>query len=138
MEEQLMKDKKIYPKNNVIENCINKEGYSIFIKFTEIIKTLGLNLEWRYYNDGKAWLGKLLNKKKNMGWLSIWNTGFKVTVYFTEKTIKEVHSLNIDDKIKLSAYNNHSGKLIPVVCTINSMDTLADIITIIEYKMTLK
>ncbi|MDR0515524.1 MAG: DUF3788 domain-containing protein [Fibromonadaceae bacterium] len=78
-------------------------------------------LEWNYYNDGKSWLGKILNKKKNLCWLSAWNTGFKLTFFFTEKTINGIQELEIDDEIKDMAKNNKpTGKLFPVIILISN------------------
>ena len=52
-------------------------------------------MEWRYYNDGKAWLCKVVNKKKTVFWLSIWEHYFKTSFYFTEKHLESIDALNI-------------------------------------------
>ncbi|PKP08994.1 MAG: hypothetical protein CVU09_13085 [Bacteroidetes bacterium HGW-Bacteroidetes-4] len=38
-------------------------------------------VQWRYYNDGKAWLCKVSYKKKTVFWLSVWEAYFKVAFY---------------------------------------------------------
>jgi hypothetical protein len=38
-------------------------------------------VQWRYYNDGKAWLCKVSYKKKTVFWLSVWEACFKVAFY---------------------------------------------------------
>ena len=86
MEIQLFKDPKVKPENNNLEEVLGK-NYLHYKKFIEKITTNKLSHEWNYYNDGKSWLCKVLNKEKNVCWLSIWNTGFKLTFYFSEKTI---------------------------------------------------
>ena len=137
MEEQILKDKELYPSNEILEK--NIKDYSLYSKFMDSIESINLIIEWRYYNDGKVWLGKLLYKKKNMGWLSIWNTGFKVSIFFTEKTIDGFNNLSINDKIKSSLdINNHMGKLIPLIVLINNENVLNDIITILKYKISIK
>ena len=35
------------------------------------------SLEWRYDNDGNAWLGKVVRKKKTVCWVSVWDRFFK-------------------------------------------------------------
>ena len=82
MEKLLLLDPKVNPDNDVLKTTL-KKAYKIYQEFVEKINDKELVLEWDYYNDQKSWLCKVLKKKKNMCWLSIWNTGFKLTFYFT-------------------------------------------------------
>lgn len=134
MEEQILKDPQIYPSNEIIKKSLTN-NFDIYLKFIEKIEVLNLNIEWRYYNDGKVWLGKILNKKKNIGWLSIWNSGFKVSIFFTEKTINDFNNLNINNNIKSLIDKKHIGKLIPLIILVNNENIINDIVTILEYKM---
>jgi len=103
------------PGNNVLENGLGK-NYKLFKEFDEKIRGMNLIPEWHYYNDGKSWLCKVLNKKKNLCWLSVWNTGFKLTFYFTEKTLGGIFELDISEDIKKKGRDvNKLGKLIPVL-----------------------
>jgi hypothetical protein len=80
-----------------------------------------ITVEWRYYNDGKAWLAKGLykwtgarggQKENTVFWLSIWDSFFKVTIYFPEKNREEVLRLPLDNKVKLMmADSKQMGKL---------------------------
>jgi hypothetical protein len=132
-EKQILTDESIYPNNTVIKNALGTTQFGSYLTFIEKIEALNLTIEWRYYNDGKTWLCKILNKKKNIGWLSIWDVGFKVTVFFTEKTIEGINALGRDIKI-----GKPSGKLIPIITTINDDTTLDNVIKILEYKKGLK
>jgi len=40
---------------------------------------------WRYYNDGKQWLFRLLQKKETIFWCSLVDDTFRITFYFTDK-----------------------------------------------------
>ncbi|MDR0470541.1 MAG: DUF3788 domain-containing protein [Nitrososphaerota archaeon] len=133
MEKQILTDAGTYPDNSVIEKALGADWFGLFLEFIEKIENLNLTIEWRYYNDGKAWLGKIWHKKKNLGWLSIWNVGFKVTVFFTEKTIEGFNALGVDVKAQTS-----TGKLIPILMTINDDSALDNLITILKYKKELK
>jgi len=138
MENQILIDPTVEPDNNVLENALGK-NFKRFSKFLDKISDKKLILEWNYYNDGKSWLGKVLNKKKNLCWLSIWNTGFKLTFYFTEKTINGISELEIEDEIKnFAKINKPIGKLIPIIILIGNERALNDGIKIIDYKMKLK
>ena len=138
MENQILTDPLVKPENNVLETALGK-NYKRLKEFIEKINEKNIILEWNYYNDGKSWLGKLLYKKKNLAWLSIWNTGFKLTFYFTEKTIAGIHKLEIDNEIKNMIKNNKPvGKLIPILFLISSKNKMNDGLNILEYKMNLK
>lgn len=91
---------------------------------------------WNYYNDGKAWLGKLMYKKKNLGWLHVYHGYFKVTVYFTEKTAPEVAALHLPERI-IGDFPDvrHSGKLIPLSVTPESEEDICSIISLLELKL---
>ena len=135
MENQILTDPMVKPENNVLEAALGK-NYKLYAEFLNKINELNLVLEWNYYNDGKSWLGKLLNKKKNMAWLSIWNTGFKLTFYFTEKTIDGVYELDIDNEIKtISKEMKPVGKLRTVIFLIKSKKALNDGLKLLEYKI---
>ena len=102
MDEQILTDPMVEPKDNVLENVLGKK-YKLFIEFSEGIKEKDFIVQWNYYKDGKSWLCKVLNKKKNLCWLSVWNTGFKLTFYFMEKNIEGIYNLDINDEIKKNA-----------------------------------
>ena len=126
------------PKDNVLENVLG-EKYKLFMEFSEEIKKLSLVFEWNYYKDGKSWLCKILNKKKNICWLSVWNTGFKLTFYFTENNIEGVYNLDINNDIKKTATETKLvGKLKPVIIEVKNKLKMKDGLKIIEYKKKLK
>ena len=138
METQILTDPTISPDDTVLKKALGKT-YKIFLGFSEKAEELALVLEWNYYKDGKSWLCKVLNKKKNMCWLSVWNTGFKLTFYFTAETMEGVYKLNINDTIKKAAQKMKPvGKLHPLIILIENNEALSEGIKIIEYKMKLK
>ena len=138
METKTLIDPLIKPDSNVLEAALGK-NYKLHEEFIAKIKEKNLVPEWHYYNDGKSWLCKILNKKKNLCWLSVWNTGFKLTFYFTEKTIGGALNLDIDNKIKENVAGiKPAGKLIPILILISSKKALAGGMKLLEYKMSLK
>ena len=138
MENKILTDPSKKPDNTVLENALGK-NYKRFNEFIDKANAINIFLEWNYYNDGKSWLGKLLFKKKNLCWLSIWNTGFKLTFYFTEEKIGGIQKLEIDDEIKKSAKSSKPiGKLLPVIILISNKSKMNDGLAILEYKMKVK
>jgi len=137
-ENKILTDPMVKPEDDVLEKALGK-NYRLYCEFTDKIKTKNLIPEWHYYNDGKSWLGKILYKKKNLCWLSVWNTGFKLTFYFTEKTLTGVYTLEIDDEIRKTAKETKFiGKLSPIMLLIKNKKVMSDAIKLLEYKMTLK
>ena len=64
----LLRDPDIFPSEEVLRNALGETNYNLFQGFVQNITspTSGLAMEWRYYNDGKAWLCKVVNKKKTV------------------------------------------------------------------------
>ena len=138
METQIFTNPLIRPGNIALEAALGK-SYKLYTEFEEKMKERNLIPEWNYYNDGKSWLCKILYKKKNYAWLSVWNTGFKLSFFFTEKTIENFFNLDIDDTIKEEARSiKPMGKFRPVILLIKHKKTLNDALKILEYKMSLK
>jgi len=139
MQEKIMlTDPLVEPDESVLEATLGKK-YRIYQEYIQKITDMNLIPEWRFYNDGKCWLGKVLNKKKNLVWVSIWNTGFKLTFYFSEKIIDDVYSLDISDDIKKAAREMKPvGTSHPVVLLITNKKILGDALKLFTFKMSLK
>jgi hypothetical protein len=138
MENRVLTDPMEKPEKNVLEMALGKK-YKLYTEFVDKINELNLILEWNYYKDEKSWLCKILNKKKNMAWLSVWDTGFKLTFYFYENTIEGIYKSDIDDEIKDNAKNTKPvGKFHPVIVQIKSKKFLNNVIKLLEYKMSIK
>ena len=107
-EMQLLRDVNIEPTSTNIATGLGfaNDAYVIFL---EKLKEHDIELAWRYYNDGKAWLGKGLykwttrretQKETTAFWLSIWEGFFKVTIYIPEKYRLDALSLPVSDNMK--------------------------------------
>jgi hypothetical protein len=140
METQLLRDQHTFPSTEVLKNAL-KDSYEVY---EELIQTItntqyGLTIEWNYYKDGKAWLCKVQYKKKTIFWLSVWDEFFKTGFYFTKKNSSGVVALDIKKSLKEKLISNKSiGKLIPLTIDLNKKAQLKDVLTIIEYKKSLK
>lgn len=137
---KLLRDAAIEPTDKVLENVLGAELYQVY---RELVNTangeLGIEYEWRYYNDGKSWLFKAVNKKKTVFWLSIWDGHIKTSFYFTEKTGPGIFDLPVSDAIKEKFRNaDRTGKLIPLILEIHSKKELEDFREIAGYKKQLK
>jgi len=137
-QQQLLTDAAIIPDDEVLSEALSK-SFDAYEMLLSKLADLAIGLEWRYYNDGKAWLGKAVHKKKTVFWLSAWDGFFKTTCYFTEKTRAGIAQLPIDERIKEEFLNETAkGKLIPLVLDISSTEQIPDLVTLIGYKRDVK
>ena len=147
--EQLLRDPNINPKKEVIAKGLGLAN-SVYTGFIKKLAAYDIQLEWCYYNDGKAWLGKGLykwltkrgtQKEMTVFWLSVWEGFFKVTIYLPEKYRGEALSLALSDDGKAIIKDaKQMGKLkfFPLVFDVCSEKHFGDIFTLLELKKTLK
>lgn len=136
--QQLLKDPDVYPSNEVLFLALG-ESSSAYTMLARKLQDFCIETEWRYYNDGKAWLAKGVCKKKTVFWLSVWEGFFKVSLFFTEKTRAGIQELPISGSIKASIANEPPrGKLIPLIIDVHSEEPLEDVYALIAYKQNIK
>ena len=136
----LLREKEIEPVNEVLENVLGKELFNIYQELIKIFADeFSLEPQWQFYKDGNAWLCKVVDKKKTILWLSVWENYIKTGFYFTEKTGTGVLKLDIDNKIKeVFEVAKPIGKLIPLIIDINQQKQIKDLKEVVKYKKGLK
>ena len=146
---QLLRNPQIEPTNEIIAEGLGAAA-SAYAKFTEQLKSHNIELEWRYYNDGNAWLGKGLykwvttrgtKKEATAFWLSVWEGFFKVTFYIPEKHRADALSLALGGEVKKMLEDaKQMGKLkfFPLVFSLRSDKLLDEIFTLADFKKALK
>lgn len=115
-----------------------QDSYEPYRKIMHDICNAPFNLkqEWTYYLDGKAWLCKVIHKKKTVFWLSAYNGYFKMSFYFTLKNADDIAALSISKKIKeIFAASTPIGKLIPMTIAVRDEKHFRDILKLVQYKM---
>ncbi|HPR31626.1 MAG TPA: DUF3788 family protein [Prolixibacteraceae bacterium] len=140
MEEILLRDPLVEPDETVLRKTL-QESYPVFEKLSEEFcqPDFSLELLWRYYNDGKAWLCKVVHKKKTICWISAWDGYFKTGFYFTEKAQTAIDALEIDPDLKETFHSAKAiGKLIPLIIGVREMKQLADVFALARLKKELK
>lgn len=140
MQRPLLNDADEYPDDGALARHLGKAKPiwdELIAKLAEHLPDA--SLEWRYYNDGKAWLCKLTHKKRTVCWISIWEKYFKTSFYFTQKHDEAIDSLAISPQLK-AAYRaqQSTGKLKPVVVPVPTRKALDDVFTLLEFKSALK
>lgn len=123
---------------DVLEKYLGKD-YKIYQEFSKLIEKLSLKLEWKFYYDVKYWLSKILNGKKNYGWVSVLNAGFTVTFYFKNEEINSLYELDVNkEKLKNSLEIKPERKNQAVIMLLKNKQIMNDAIKILQYKMGLK
>lgn len=147
--QQLLRDCDITPTKEVLKNALGSAN-DAYLTFIEGIKNHDVELEWRYYNDGMAWLGKGINRRFGarggikdlcVFWLSIWDGFFKVTIYIPEKFRHDAINLPLDNKTKkMISETKQMGKLkfFPIVFNLSSHELLKDVYTLVDFKKIIK
>jgi hypothetical protein len=103
-------------------------------------------MDWRFYNDGKAWLSKGeykwttprgASKVKPIFWLSIWESFFRISFFFATSVRDELQDLPISQEAKDIIKNaNPMGKtmqFIPVIMDIKTSKQLSDVYCIAQF-----
>ncbi|MDR1792465.1 MAG: DUF3788 domain-containing protein [Bacteroidales bacterium] len=141
IETPLLRAKEIYPKDTVLERVLGEKSYALYDQMVKMSSNeYGLTQNWYYYRDQKTWLCKVLFKKKNIYWISVWDKYFKITFYFTDRYAKEfLETEGICQEYKdLLAATAPVGKLIPLVITIENEQQIENLKDIIEFKKNIK
>ena len=140
MERQMLRDPMIPPSEQLLKEILG-DSYGAYYELIRRYEEPDYNLQpqWRYYNDGKAWLCKVVYKNKTVFWLSIWEGFFKTSFFFRERDCSGILVLEIDKSYKQQLESSQTfGKLHPVVLVIKHPDQLEDLAKLIRYKKGLK
>ncbi len=136
MDTPALTDKNVYPDDKVLAGHLGR-AKSAWDAFTARLASEcpAMGLEWRFYNDGKSWLGKLTHKKKTVCWISVWDGSFRTTFYFMDKNAKDLMALDIDPGLKKAfKENTGGGKLKPITVAVAGKKALSDVFGLIRYK----
>lgn len=147
MAQQLLRDATVKPTAEIIADGLRATN-STYTKFIEELTKYSISLmDWRYYNDGKAWLSKGeykwitargTNKTKPIFWLSIWEESFRVSFFFSEKIRAELLSLPISTNTKEIIRNTEATgktmKSISIIFDITRDRQLNDVYVLAEFR----
>ena len=140
LENILLTDKDIYPSDDVIFSIIgDKKAY-----WQHIINYMSANYkdssgEWRFYNDGKRWLFKMVNKKKTVFWSSLISGTFRITFYLGNKAESIIENSDLSQNVKEEFKNAKKYGLIrPVSFIIKDSEDVDNVLKMIDLKTRIK
>jgi len=147
--QQLLRDPIIEPTDEVIAEALGA-AYKAFLQFNKGLEEHDIEPEWRFYNDGKAWLAKGLYKwttsrgtakEMTVFWMSIWDGFFRISVFIPEKARFDALTLPLSDEVKTMIEDaKQMGKLkfFPLVFDLDSDEMFGDIYTLANFRKIIK
>ena len=143
---QLLRDPAIEPTDDVLAQALGDANIA-YLKFVRELTSHDIELVWRYYTDGKAWLAKGLyqwtgarggHKELTIFWLSIWEGFFKVSVFFPEKSRADISDLSLSEEVRgMVTEARQMGerlKFFPVVFDLRSDEMFDGLFELAEFK----
>jgi len=94
---------------------------------------------WRYYNDGKQWLFKMVQKKKTIFWSTVLESAFRITFYFGGKAEAVIVASDLSEKSKQQYLTGQRyGKIRAITTLVNDMSDVSEVKKLIAIKVKLK
>lgn len=133
-----LRDESIIPDDTVLAGILG-DSYPAYQALIKLFDDNQLSHQWRYYKDGKAWLGKVQKKDKTIVWMSAWTGYVKATIYVPEKYMDQVFALEIsEDRKEYFRQSKNMGKSRACTFEINTIDVLDDFKKVMQVKFTAK
>jgi hypothetical protein len=136
----LLTDERIYPTDEYIFSIIRDKKIlwqSIMNYMTDNYKDS--SGEWNFYNDGKKWLFKMVNRKKTVFWIGILNDTFRVTFWFSDKAESLINECSLSENIKDEFRTSKKyGAIRAVTIKINDNMDVDNVLRLIALKNKLK
>jgi len=106
MEPKVLSDESVQPNEELIFSIIGEKE----IIWKQTMSYLydnnpDISEVWKFYNDGKSWLFRTLQKKKTIFWISILEDTFRIAFYFAERLEPNILQSNLPDTIKLEYHH---------------------------------
>ncbi len=145
--QQLFRDPEKKPTDEMIADALGKVNKT-YTKFIKELKEYSISLmDWRYYNDGKAWLSKGeykwittrgTNKVKPIFWLSLWDGFFKVSFFFSEKNREKLLALPVSEETEVLIESTQpygkSMQYLPIIFDVNNDKQIKDIYMLAQFR----
>jgi hypothetical protein len=100
IEKLVLSDKSVVPSDEYIFSLIGERKAHWQDIMTYSSDNYNDTGSWNYYNDGKQWLFKLVNRKKTIFWAGILKGTFRITFYFGDKAEPILLESDIPQRLK--------------------------------------
>lgn len=100
MEPLLLAQIERFPDDDLLRKALGAT-FAGYAAVRDALAVKGCRIEWRYYRDGRAWMGKLLKGQRNLGWVHVYPGFFTITCYFSPKHRDAVLAAPLPESLKL-------------------------------------
>ena len=112
------------------------ESYDPYCALLELYDLNQMTYQWRYYQDGKAWLCKVQKGKQTIIWMSAWKGFMQATIYVPLRLIDQVYALQIGpETIERIRTTKNVGKSKPCIFEIRDKRILEDLDRVMQFKI---
>jgi hypothetical protein len=135
-ENLLLADKQVIPDDNLIFSILGdkKNLWERIMTHTQSNYENSTG-EWRYYNDGKRWLFKMVQKKKTLFWISILEDTFRVTFWFPDRAEQLIEISDLPSVLKAEFKNAKKyGATRGVSIIMNNTTDVDNVLKLMEIK----
>jgi hypothetical protein len=139
-EKLMLSDKEIYPDDDYIVTIIG-ERMALWQKVIDHMREnyKDSSGDWHYYNDGKQWLFKMVNKKKTVFWAGVQKDTFRITFYLGNKAEPVIESSDLAPEIKEEFRTaKRYGLIRPVTFIIRDNNDVDNVLKMIAIKHKIK
>jgi hypothetical protein len=101
MEKLILSDENVVPDDKLLATHL-KDKMTLWLKLLSEVSRKFSNSSgsWNYYNDGKNWLFKMVQKKKTLFWAALHEDTFRVTFYFGDKAEPVLNDSDLPQSLK--------------------------------------
>jgi hypothetical protein len=139
-EKMMLSDKSVIPSEEQIFSFIGENKvhwHNIMSHVFENYKDSSGS--WNYYNDGKQWLFKQVQKKKTIFWAAVLADTFRITFYFSDKALPFIENSDLPSKIKEDFITAKKyGSIRPVSIKVFDNPDVENVIKLIDIKTRMK
>jgi hypothetical protein len=133
-----LRDKDVFPDEDALKAVLGR-GYPAFLALLDILREHEISHEWRYYNDGKAWLCKATRKTKTIVWMSARRGFIKATIYIPAALIEGLYGLDIAEETKARLRETmNTGTSKGATFDLRGKAVLKDFEKVMEYKLAIR
>ena len=139
-ENLMLSDKQIIPTDDNIFSIIGEKKFlwqALMNYVSENHKDMSGS--WNYYNDGKQWLFKLVQKKKTIFCAGVLKDTFRVTFYFGDKAEPLIDASELPGNIKDDFKNGKRyGKIRAASLKMSDLSDVESVKKLIQIKIKIK
>lgn len=136
MEPLVLTDKSVYPDEDLIFSVIGRNSVHWKKLLSSIHEMFPASEEvWKYYNDGKSWLFRVILKKKTLFWIGVLEDTFRITFYFGDKEETVIEKSSLPDSIKSEFRDGRRyGKIRAITIKVSSEEDIQNALIVAGLK----